>query len=49
MIDGLYQVTSERYKLCAGFVITHGQITMIAPILCRSFGYWMSIAVRIGD
>lgn len=49
MRDGLYQVTSDRYRFCAGFVIHRGQPIMMAHILRRSFPYWATLAKRIGD
>lgn len=49
MRDGLYRVTSARYKLCAGFTIVNGSVQFCAPILRRRFNYWASIAIRIGD
>ena len=49
MRDGLYQVTSVRYRLCAGFVVAGGRVTMCAPVLRKRFDYWASQAVRIGD
>lgn len=45
--DGLYQVTSRRYRICAGFVIENGKVTMCAPILRRRLSYWATMAVRI--
>lgn len=49
MRNGLYRVTSARYKLCAGYVIKNGSLWTCAPILRRNFNYWMTIAIRIGD
>jgi hypothetical protein len=47
MIDGLYRV--ETNSICAGFVIEGGRVTACAPILRKRFGYWMQLAVKIGD
>jgi hypothetical protein len=46
--DGLYQVT-RRY-LCAGFVVSLGRVTMVAPILRRALSYhgWPSDARWVG-
>jgi hypothetical protein len=45
--DGLYQVTSDRYGLCAGFVVEAGQVSMCAPILRSRLYYWMTVARRV--
>lgn len=45
--DGLYRV--ETPYLCAGFVVRSGKVVRCARILMKSFGYWRTVAVRIGD
>jgi len=42
MRDGLYQVTT-RY-LCAGFVVSGGEVVECAPILRRKIRYWVTVA-----
>jgi hypothetical protein len=42
MRDGLYYVTTSY--LCAGFVVEHGEVTQIAPILKERFDYWKTLA-----
>lgn len=43
--DGLFQVTTP--KLCAGFVVEQGQVTLCAPILRRKLDYWRTQAVKV--
>ncbi|MFN8606868.1 MAG: hypothetical protein U0931_05010 [Vulcanimicrobiota bacterium] len=45
--DGLYQVTTPY--LCAGFVVAAGKVVDCAPILRKKLGFWVTLAVRIGD
>lgn len=45
--DGLYQV--NKYQICAGFVVNHGEVVQCAPILRKKFRYWETIAVRVDN
>jgi hypothetical protein len=47
MTDGLYRVQTPY--LCAGFVVSGGQVARCTPILRKRLAYWMTLAVRIGD
>lgn len=47
MTDGLYRVVTPY--LCAGFVVTGGEVTVVAPILRKRFSYYKTIAVRVGQ
>lgn len=45
MTDGLYRVVTKY--LCAGFIVSGGQVVECAPILRKKIGYWKTIAKRI--
>lgn len=47
MHDGLYRVTTSY--LCAGFVVSGGQVVMCAPILRKRLAYWKTVARRVSD